>query len=287
MLLIFIGLFIISEIAKFVRGDGYWGIIDIVLAVVLASACAATRHFTSSNIQQPERTARGRLLPLQLLACAFVFIATELSGMHKAVPAVPAWLHVDLWDKADRFIYELAAQHMSATFALGVSNLSMYCIPAALLLLALGVPLSQQGLGRFTRGSAASAVVLLIVPIIMYAYAVASGRAPVGTIVVTWLWTLLQAGFSEEFLWRGIIFGRLRAIMKAEYALFLQAALFASWHAAVDIHGYHGNIVDAVFDMIASQAMFGLAAGYITLRTGNVALSSAFHTLFDSLSIFQ
>ncbi len=60
--------------------------------------------------------------------------------------------------------------------------------------------------------------------------------------------------------------------MKTEYALFLQAILFGAWHAHTDIVGYHGDVLNAVADMIASQAMFALGMGYLRIRTGNIAI---------------
>jgi hypothetical protein len=39
-------------------------------------------------------------------------------------------------------------------------------------------------------------------------------------------------------------------------------------------------------EVIVDQTTFGLAMGYITLRTGNIAIGSVFHLLLDSAQPF-
>ncbi|MHB8461348.1 MAG: CPBP family intramembrane glutamic endopeptidase [Vulcanimicrobiaceae bacterium] len=274
LLIAFACLYTAAEIVKFLRGDALWGTIDLVLGAILAIACVLTWHFTRDARVEPPRE-KGRALPLQLLVCGFVLIATALDGMFPA------------WGVVRRAIYAVAALHVSPDIANGLTNFTLYCVPLAFVLLVLGVPLAQLGIGRFRRGSAASAVVWLVLPLGVFAYAILSGKLTVSLMLAVWLSNFLQNGISEEFLWRGLVFGRLRAIMKTEYALFLQAFLFGAWHASADLRGYHGDVINAVADMIASQAMFGLAVGYLRIRTGNIAIGTAFHLLFDSLQIFQ
>ena len=266
-------LYVAAEAVKFMRGDALWGTIDLVLGATLAIMCALTWRFTRDATVHPP-PQKGRALPLQLLVCGFVIIATALDGI------LPAW------GVARRAIYGVAALHMPPDIANGVTNFTLYCVPLALVLLALGVPLAQQGL-RFRRGSAASAVVWLVLPVGVFVYAILSGKLAVPFVLAVWLSNLLQNGVSEEFLWRGLVFGRLSAVMKTEHALFIQAVLFGAWHASADMHAYHGDVINAVGDMIASQAMFGLALGYLRIRTGNIAIGAAFHLLFDSLQMFQ
>ena len=274
LLIAFGCLYTAGETVKFLRGDALWGTIDLVLGAILAIACALTWRFTRDAPVEPRRK-EGRALPLQLLLCGFVVIATALDGM------LPAWGVVR------RAIYAVAALHVSPDIANGVTNFTLYCVPLALVLLVLGVPLAQLGIGRFRRGSAGSAVVWLILPLGIFAYAILSGKLTVSVMLAVWLSNLLQNGVSEELLWRGLVFGRLSAVMKTEHALFIQAVLFGAWHASADMHAYHGDLINAVADMIASQAMFGLALGYLRIRTGNIAIGAAFHLLFDSLQIFQ
>jgi membrane protease YdiL (CAAX protease family) len=249
-----------------------WAAIDGVLGLILAVACVLTWHFTASAAP-PRRVERGRFLPVQLAACAIVFLATafDLPG----------------WSAFHNGIFTIAAASMPDQFANGITNFITYCVPIAAVLFALGVPLRRQGLGKFQKGSLPSAISWLALPIAVFVIALAFGKIHMGTVASAWLSNLLQNGVSEEFLWRGAIMGRLRAVMSPVNAIVLQALLFGAWHFHADMIGYHGDFVNAVADMIASQALFGVAAGFVTLRTGNIAIASAFHLLFDSLQVFQ
>ncbi len=282
----FVALFAIAEIVKYTHGDALWGTVDLVTAAILATACALTRHFTRAAVALDERPVRGRALPLQLAVCGFVVLATALDGLafhHLA----PPWMNIPLWGHTRALIYAGASRWLPWDDANGVANFTMYCVPVGLVLLALGLPLTALGLGRFKPGSGASAVAWLIIPVSVFGFALISGRATLLAILATWCSNLLQNGISEEFLWRGAVLGRLLAVMKTEYAVYAQALLFGAWHAGADLGAYHGNIVYAIADMIASQATFGLAFGYLRIRTGNIAIGTAFHLLFDSMQMFQ
>ena len=274
LLWVFIGLFAAAEVVKFSRGDALWGTIDLVLGAFIAIACVLTRRLTAGETTSETR-AEGRAFPLQVFACAVVITETGLEGL---LPALSLIRHG---------IFGAASVWFSADIANGITNFVLYCIPLMLILVVLKVPYSKLGIGRFLRGSASSAAVWLVLPVGIFAYEFASGRVSVPVVLAVWLSNLLQNGFSEELLWRGLVFGRLNAVMRTEYALFLQAFLFGAWHLNTDIAGYHGDVLNAIADMIASQAMFGLGMGYLRVRTGNVAIGSAFHLLFDSLQIFQ
>jgi membrane protease YdiL (CAAX protease family) len=289
LLVAYAALFAISEIVMFARHNVLWGSVDLVLGIYLAIACALTRRFTLTA-QQEAVTHRGRYIPLQLVLCGFVVVATGLNGAYFN-RVIPGWARVPYWGSASDAIFHLAARIMpgpiGGSIANGVSNFAMYCIPIGVALIALGVPLSQQGCGRFKRGSLASAAAWLIVPVAAFAYALIAGKVTPMRLLLVWLSNLLQNGFSEEFLFRGAILGRLRAVMKTEYAIYVQAFAFGLWHLGTDLHQYHGDLANMLADMIGSQVTVGLAIGYLTLRTGNIAIGSAFHLSFDSLEIFQ
>ncbi len=258
VLMIFGAAFAIAEAYKFTHGDSSWGAIDLVLAILLSVVCFIAGRVTAPS---DEDAPRGRLLPLQLAACTMLVLATLLG-----LGWVPGW---------------------NDGLLLGVNNFALYCIPITVLLLLLGVPLRSMGLGRFRKGSGWVAFALLVVPLGIFAWFTAIGKLSLGLVVQTWLINALQNGFSEEYMWRGAILGRLRTLMSTDLAILVQALAFGAWHYRSDMAGYHGNVVAAIGDMIASQAMFGLAMGYLRMRTGNVALPSAFHLLFDSMQLLQ
>lgn len=284
LLVLFVVLFVAAEAFKFSHGDEFWAVTDAVLAVFIAVAC----FFTSRVVAPVEKSVpeRGRNLSLQLVICAIVFLATFLAGLHKVLPWVPSWFEIPLYSVAVNSVLNLFLTQFPYAYALGIVNVLVYCLPVIAILVALGVPLSSLGFRRFFPGSGAAAAIWLVVPIVLFIVGLCIGRASLGSVVSYVAWNFLQDGFSEEFLWRGAIFGRLRVIMRPAYALFLQSSLFALWHLRPDIKGYHGDLLAAVCDMIASQMLFGLGVGYLTLRTGNIVIGSMFHTLFDALGVF-
>ena len=97
---------------------------------------------------------------------------------------------------------------------------------------------------------------------------------------------LLQNGFSEEFLWRGAIFGRLRTLFADHWALLIQAFAFGAWHYGADMGATRQNLIAAIGEMIAVQAVFGFAIGFLYLRTRNLLIPTLFLVSLDSLSSF-
>lgn len=75
--------------------------------------------------------------------------------------------------------------------------------------------------------------------------------------------------------------------MTDDWAILVQGLFFGAWRFNANFDHYNGDLLNTIADMIASQALFGVAAAYVTLRTGNIAIASAFHLLFDSFQILQ
>jgi membrane protease YdiL (CAAX protease family) len=96
---------------------------------------------------------------------------------------------------------------------------------------------------------------------------------------------VFRNGFSEEFLFRGVLLSRLRAVVNDDWALFTQAILFGVWHYGADVRASEGNAVVTACFMITVQAVFGYALGYLALRTRSIAIGSAFHAIADATDI--
>ncbi len=96
---------------------------------------------------------------------------------------------------------------------------------------------------------------------------------------------VFRNGFSEEFLFRGVLLSRLRAVVNDDWALFTQAILFGVWHYGADVRASEGNALVTACFMITVQAVFGYALGYLALRTRSIAIGSAFHAIADATDI--
>lgn len=271
--IIFALLFVLAEIVKVTHRDALWATVDGVLAVFFIVVCAVTRRCTPRPATDQQNVHKDRRLALQIVACAAVVLATMFDP--------PGW------SAMRQGIFDALDSHVSEYYANGIANFLTYCVPIAVVLTFLGVRARQMGLGSFATGSMKSAAAWLVLPFGIFAWAVIAGKLSLLGVGSVWLANLLNNGVSEEFLWRGAVLGRLRTIMSPSNAIVLQALLFGAWHLQYDLRGYHGDILSSVADMVASQALFGVAAGYVTLRTGNIAIASGFHLLFDSMQVLQ
>lgn len=255
----------------------------VPLPAVLALLCWLTAVVTR-RAGRADPVVRGRALWAQLSACALVFLAAGLEGA-RLNGALPAGFQVPLWsDVYGWFIAGPVGGAFGVSFANGVANLLLYCVPIGVVLLALSVPLRGLGFGHFRRGSAATAVIWLLVPVSVTVALLFNGALTAPAAGALLLNNLLNNGFSEEFLFRGVIFGRLRAVMSDNKALLLQAVLFGVWHFGTDYVGNGGNLGGMALEMVTVQMVIGLAMGYLTLRTGNIAISSAAHMFLDALN---
>jgi membrane protease YdiL (CAAX protease family) len=267
----FVVLFIASEAILLPAGAETRTPID---GAVLAVLCLLTWWFTRKG-GEPGRPPAGRAIALQLIVCAAIVVLTGLDGMSFDR------LHIHAPVAA------LAAPYMPRDLADGVANVALYCLPIAIVLFALGVPLRAMGLGKFRSGSVATAVSWLVLPLAFFGWFVITGRAPLLFVLRVWVSNALQNGFSEEFLFRGAIMSRLSVVMSGERALFVQAFLFGLWHLAPDFQAFKGDLVKTFAAMVVSQMASGLAWGYVTQRTGNIAIATGFHLLDDSLDQFS
>ena len=96
---------------------------------------------------------------------------------------------------------------------------------------------------------------------------------------------VFRNGFSEEFLFRGVLLSRLRLVLSDQWALFAQALLFGVWHYGTDVRAANGNLIVTACFMITVQAVFGYALGFLALRTRSIAAGAAFHAIADATDI--
>ena len=97
---------------------------------------------------------------------------------------------------------------------------------------------------------------------------------------------LLQNGFGEEFLFRGALQTRLRALLSPSWAIVIQALLFGIWHFGANF-GHNGiNSINAVIAFsVVLQGTAGLAFGIIFQRTRNLLACTVFHVVLNSLVV--
>jgi membrane protease YdiL (CAAX protease family) len=149
----------------------------------------------------------------------------------------------------------------------------------------LGLARTDLGLRKWVRGGTWIAVIWVATAVGFLAKDMIVGTiAPLEALHQVVL-NVFRNGFSEEFLFRGVLLSRLRAFLSDDWALFTQALLFGVWHYGADVRASEGNALVTACFMITVQAVFGYALGYLALRTRSIAIGAAFHAIADATDI--
>ncbi len=250
-----------------------WGFEAIVF-------CGLTWWLTRGNdVGEPPPTP-GRMPALQVAALAVCFIGIAGTGIAFNLGVKMPWNPFDIAHDAVN-AWGLRVFHEPAV-ANGVANVAIDVLPIFAVLLLLGVKARDLGFGAFRKGSVLVAILWLFTAVVHFGGVLASHQMSLGHMGLVWVANFLQNGFPEEAFFRGALMGRLRAMMSTEAALVVQALLFGFMHIGYTMNLSHGNVVHAAGLMIAEMSVFGLAMGYLTLRTGNIAIAVCVHFLGDA-----
>lgn len=115
-----------------------------------------------------------------------------------------------------------------------------------------------MGFARFAAGSFRIAVLWLFLPTVGWVVAFIGFRATLSFMLFQLLRNCLSNGFSEELLWRGLLFTRLRRFFRTEWALLLPAMLFGMWHFGYDYTDSNRNLLFTVADIRQGETAFAL-----------------------------
>ena len=268
------------------RGDVV--IYSFCLLAVLMCFCVITVGITQRKHEPKAKLSRTRrtLLILQIAVIAFFICITLYTSLmfHGVVERHP----IPIWSPIVRAFSRIGEQVFSNDIVLNpglaIANPAKYFLLPLSLLLLLGARL--RGLG-FCRGHRTLSVVALwcFIPAGVLAYLLALGRLSCMGLVRRLLSHLLINGFAEEFLVRGALQTRLRALLGTQWAIVIQALIFGIWHFAANFGslGITGVAAVTAFCIVRS-ATFGLAYGIIFQRTRSLMVCSAVHVITNSLA---
>lgn len=259
------------------NGDAGSALKWALMAIVF---CAATWWLTRGNGASERVPATGRMPALQFAALAVCFVGITFDGIAFNLGVKMPWNPFDIALDAVNG-WGLRAFH-SVAVAYGVANVVVDVLPILAVLLLLGVKGRDLGFGAFRKGSVLVAILWLFTAVVHFGGALASHQMSLGYMGLLWVANFLMDGFPEEAFYRGALLGRLRTVMSVEAALVVQALLFGFMHVGLTMHRAHGNAVHAVAAMIADMSLFGLAMGYLTVRTGNIGIAVCVHFLTDA-----
>lgn len=187
------------------------------------------------------------------------------------------------------------------TLVLGL-KLVMHVVLPALLLIVMGAklgPITQLGLSRrkFWRTLIVmGAIILALVCVITPSLKEISDIPPTFDIMIWaaplgYLWMTLEAGVTEEFLFRAVVQTRFTAWLNSAWAgVFLTSVLFGLAHApglfmrgGPGVDGWSTDPLQVIAHTIAVLSPMGLLFGLIYARTKSLLLVILLHGLVDWL----
>jgi membrane protease YdiL (CAAX protease family) len=280
-------IWIIAAIYLAVIGRGYVVLFGICLLAILMFFCVITVGITKTEHKPKVKLSRRRqvlllsqIVVIVLFICITLYTSLMFHGIieHRTIP---------VWSPIVRVFSNLGEKVFSNKIvvnpALAMANPAQYFLLPLLLLLPLGARFTELG---FSRGHRTVSVIFLwcFIPVAMLVYMVALGRLSCALIGRRLLGHLLINGFSEEFLLRGALQTRLRALLNPSWAIVIQALIFGSWHFAANFGsiGLTGSAAVIAFCVIKT-ATAGLAYGIIFQRTRNLLACSVIHVVSNCL----
>ena len=283
----FVTIWAVAAIYLAAIGRGYVVLFGFCLLAILMFFCVITAVITKTEHKPKVKLSRRRqvLLLLQIVVIVlFICITLYTSLMFHGVierRTIPVWSPIirafsNLGEK-------IFSNKIVVNPALAMANPAQYFLLPLLLLLLLGARFTELG---FSRGHRTVSVIFLwcFIPVTVLFYLVVLGRLSLAVIGRRLLSHLMINGFSEEFLFRGALQTRLRALLSPSWAIVIQALIFGIWHFAANFGsgGITGSTSVIAFCVIKT-ATAGLAYGIIFQRTRNLLACSVIHVVSNCL----
>ncbi|MFB0524512.1 MAG: CPBP family intramembrane glutamic endopeptidase [Phycisphaerae bacterium] len=264
---------------------------DIVVSglcslTILMFFCVITMGITKTEHKPKVKLSRTRqsLLLLQIAVIAFFVCITLYTSLmfHGVVQRHPIPVWSAIIGAFSRLGEQMFSDDIVVNPALAMANPAKYFLLPLPFLLLLGARFSQLG---FRRGHRTWCVLALwcFVPVGLWAFQLAFGYLSFSVLIHRWLSHLLIDGFGEEFLFRGALQTRLRALLSPSWAIVIQALLFGVWHFGANYKYMAINGTTAIIASCVIGSVFGLANGIIFQRTRNLVACSIIHVVRNSL----
>ena len=261
---LFVGLYLAAFAILVLEGHRADALRTLRYSLMFAALAFVTSRVARSIKDVPRP---GRHLWAQLAACATAIVLTGLVSFR-------------LGSEDDTYHEVVGSVYSSGCWQFALEVCAVYFV-----LRCLGLSGADLGIRRWVSGGTIVALLWIVTAFGFLSVDMMDGMPSPGEAAQQIFQNVFRNGFSEEFLFRGVLLSRLRLILTDEWALFVQALLFGIWHYGADVRVAAGNTLVTACFMITVQAVFGYALGYLTLRTRSIAIGSAFHAVADATSI--
>lgn len=279
-------IWIASLIYLLVSGNGITGSVAFAAGILLF--CGLTVVITKDEADD-EKTQVVRSKSMQWLQLVVVILVIGITayGGYLFNMRHGQSTNIPLWSPIVNLFGELGSRYLRSIVdhspSLAGANPAKYVVIPLVSLLLLGVRFPELG---FRRGHRVLLVTGLWVsiPVIFFIGPLIAGTTTLLQLIRLFMGHLLRNGFSEEFLFRGAFQTRLSQFVKSDWAIVIQALMFALWHIGFDTQTMGGDMLAGLALGIASHSMFGLAMGIIFHRTRNLVASSIVHVVINMFS---
>jgi len=242
------------------------------LLVYVGGAALLTRRFVAAPKQraQSEHRQKASRTDGVVIAIAFVFAAFVYGFIANRVLWIP--IVGDAW-----IAFVRSRPPFGATT---IANVVLYVVVPTLVLLRVGSALPHVGLGKGNAGTFKATALSLALPCVILVVQIVRGtlaQSPAFVVVRNFL----SSGFSEEYLFRGLILGYLSRLMPFSSANFAQAVLFGIFHVASSLD--ESSPVGLAAYLTATSVIPGYLLGWIRQRTGTLWMPVGIHTALGVL----
>jgi membrane protease YdiL (CAAX protease family) len=215
---------------------------------------------------------RGHLVvssAVVLVAAAVVFATgAALTGLDTGfvVPVLTPWVN------------ELRQVHLwPGVGGVELFILASYVLVPGALLLALRARPRQLGLCPPAAGTTLASLACVVPSLAFVVWALASSQLSAAGLGLLMVHNFVSNGFCEEFLCRGMILSHLRAALSTDWALLVQALIFALMHFHPTGLDEQARPLRSAAEDIALNMPIGLAFGFLAVRSQSIALPTLLH----------
>lgn len=198
-----------------------------------------------------------------------------------AILSISELRHLPGWGAFVRLVRR-AGEALGLPHPYYLENPVLYVVVPGAAVLLLGAVLRELG---FRKGHRSWRVIALwSAPVVAgWVYHRVAGGIGLTQIARTLIANTLMNGFSEEFLWRGVIQTRVSRLWSPEWGLVLASLGFGWWHlfSIADWAGTDLWLAAALNAVI--QAPMGLALGVVFQRTRNLFAPSVVHVMANAV----
>lgn len=275
-------IWIASLVYLLITGNGVIGSSAFALGILIFAAITIALTENPADTPVLEK-GMSPIHWLQILVVLFFVLLTGYRGfIFNTQPGNS--MEIPIWSLFSDWFGNLGGRYLTGIVdhspGLAAANFGGYFLIPFILLLLLGARLPELGLGKGHRVWRVVAVWVFI-PLIFFIVQVSTGSVTMIRLSQMFVGNLLRNGFSEEFLFRGALQTRLRQWIGSEWALVIQALIFAIWHLGFDTQTMGGDILQGLALGIASHSISGLAMGIIFQRTRNLIAPSITHVIIN------